>query len=129
MPVAVLAINDGGGGKVQRVDLIGLFWMRCLQCLQRVIITTAKTSMRYFSAFIHHRRASYALYCYTLYVIYLEYILFDLRCRILLLLYYDYLTMDHHHPGMDMGHGGHGDMDMGGGQCNMNVSLLLHIYS
>lgn len=28
-----------------------------------------------------------------------------------------------HHAGMDMdhGHGGHGDMDMGG-QCNMNVS-------
>ncbi len=25
-----------------------------------------------------------------------------------------------HHADMDMGHGGHGDMDMG--QCNMNVS-------
>lgn len=31
--------------------------------------------------------------------------------------------MDHSHHmnmGMDMGHD-HGDMDMGGGQCNMNV--------
>ena len=62
-----------------------------------------------------------------LYAIYLEYTLFGLQHGILLL-YYCYLTMDHHHPGMDMGHGGHGDMDMGGGQCNMNVSLL-YIYT
>lgn len=34
-----------------------------------------------------------------------------------------------HHSGMDMdhGHGGHGDMDMGG-QCNMNVSSYYSLY-
>lgn len=38
--------------------------------------------------------------------------------------------MDHNamHHGMDMDHGGHGDMDMGEGQCSMNVRFLFSIY-
>lgn len=39
--------------------------------------------------------------------------------------------MDHHamHHGMDMDHGGHGDMDMGEGQCSMNVRFLFFYLS
>ena len=107
--------------KCDRVDLIGLFWMRCLQCLQRVIITTAQDVDEVLLCL--HPSSKDSLRFILLYAIYLEYTLFGLQHGILLL-YYCYLTMDHHHPGMDMGHGGHGDMDMGGGQCNMNVSLL-----
>ena len=130
--LAMLVITGGGdgGGKVRQ----GRSYRAILDAVFAV-----------FAAGHHHRRqdvdevllclhpSSKDVLIYT--AVAIRYIpgiyLFDLHYRILLP-YYDYLTMDHHHPGMDMGHGGHGghgDMDMGGGQCNMNVSLLLHIYS
>ena len=130
--LAMLVITGGGdgGGKVRQ----GRSYRAILDAVFAV-----------FAAGHHHRRqdvdevllclhpSSKDVLLYT--AVAIRYIpgiyLFDLHYRILLP-YYDYLTMDHHHPGMDMGHGGHGghgDMDMGGGQCNMNVSLLLHIYS